>query len=164
MVFHSVYGLLTVPIFTSKNSYETTGYIKREVYICINVLGLYNYWYCFMDALTKWPGSVCNSRTLSFFYQKADERKNIFILKSIFDDEIPVTFCLHGEQASPLLIFLMKEYPMGSKNDRKNHLVTNYHVVKLLSQTILVGQKVYLGACRDLRISTNFFYDNLYFA
>ena len=74
-----------------------------------------DYHYCFTDVLIKWPGSVHDARIFanSTSNKAFREGKIAKCARRIIDGEDPVSVCILGDPAYPLLPFLMKEFPAG---------------------------------------------------
>ena len=117
-----------IPICQPNQNYAD--YINRKEFTSINVQALYDYRYCFLNVVVKWPGSVHHSR---IFLQSNLNQKlwNEFVPsceKQIAEGEMQVPICILGEPAYPLLPSLIKEYPKGGKMRENNTLVIDYLV------------------------------------
>ena len=90
---------------------------------------------CFLEVVVKWPGSVHDSRILLRSTVNNMLRTEVILKceKVVVDGGISVVVCILGYPAYPLLPFVMKEYPIGGKDDREK--LFGY---KLLSARIVI--------------------------
>ena len=105
-----------VPI--KQPSENSTDYIKKKGCYTLNIQAVADHRYCFTGVLIKWPSSVHDSRIFSnssLNQQFRDGAIPIFE-KVIVQDQPPLSICLLGDPAYPLLPFLMKELTNGGKN------------------------------------------------
>ena len=108
-----------IPIRQPNQNYAD--YVNKKGFTSINVQALCNYRYCFLNVVVKRPGSVHDSRIFlqSNLNQKLRDKFVPSCEKQIVEGEMKVPICILGDPAYLLLLFLMKEYPKGEKDERR---------------------------------------------
>ncbi|XP_015753379.1 PREDICTED: putative nuclease HARBI1 [Acropora digitifera] len=115
---------------------NASDYINRKGYTSINVQATCDYNYKFVDVVVKWPGSVHDARifknsTFDVVVKGPGSVQDVRIFKNstlkfklrdgfipacyktIVEGEDAVPVCILGDQAYPLLPYLMKEFANG---------------------------------------------------
>ena len=110
-----------IPIRRPNQNYAD--HSNRKGFTFINAQAHCDYLCCFLDVLMKWPGSVHDSRI--FLQSNLNQKlRNKFVPsceRQIVEGEVKVPICILEERVHPFLPFLMKEYPKGGKNERKQY-------------------------------------------
>ena len=120
--FHECIGVIDgthIEIIQPKEHYCES--ISRKGHTSINAQAVCDYKYWFLDVVVKWPESVHDARIFrnSSINKMFKEGKIPACEKSLIPDGDPVSVCLLGDPAHPLLSYIMKEFPGGGANNRE---------------------------------------------